>query len=208
MVTSPVRVPFRVGVKVTAILQLFPAASVAPQGFKLVTKAKSPLIVMPEMFSVAFPELRSLTFLAGLVVPTSLFGNVRDVGVRVTTGPPPAVIVSCIVVVCVTVPDVPIMVTVDVPLVAVPLTVRVRVLVVVVGFGENPADTPFGSPEALKLTLPLKPFTGTTVMRLVPLLPCARLTVLGFAVRLKSGPATIVTGIPFDSMPLATAYKV
>ena len=44
-------------------------------------------------------------------------------------------------------------------------------LVVVVGFGLNPAVTPFGNPEALKVTLPLKPFTGLTVMVLVPLLP-------------------------------------
>ena len=94
MVTAPVRVPVWVGVNVTAILQLFPAASVAPHGFGLVARAKSPLIVMPEMFRVALPELRTFTFLDALVVPTSLFGNVRDAGVRVTIGALPAVMVS------------------------------------------------------------------------------------------------------------------
>jgi hypothetical protein len=37
IVRFPVRAPSWVGVKVTLILQLFPAASVAPQGFVLVT---------------------------------------------------------------------------------------------------------------------------------------------------------------------------
>jgi len=79
------------------------------------------------------------------------------------------------------------MVTVTVPVAAVALAVSVNVLVVVVGFGLNPAVTPLGSPEALKVTLPLKPFTGLTVMVLVPLLPWVTVRVLGFAVRLKSG---------------------
>ena len=94
MVTSPVRVPFWVGVKVTAILQLFPTASVAPHGLVLVARAKSPLMPMPLMFSVAFPEFLSVTFLAALVVPTSLFANVSDAGVSVTAGPLAAVMVS------------------------------------------------------------------------------------------------------------------
>ena len=91
------------------------------------------------------------------------------------------------VVLCVKLPDTPVMVTVDVPVVAVPLAVSVKMLVVVVGFGANPAVTPLGKPAALKVTLPAKPLTGTTVMVLVPLLPCAMLNEPGLAVRLKSG---------------------
>lgn len=87
--------------------------------------------------------------------------------------------------VAVRLPDVPVMVTVDVPVVAVALAVSVKVLVVVVGFGLNPAVTPLGRPEALKVTLPVKPFAGTTVMALVPLAPRATLRVFGFAVRVK-----------------------
>ena len=57
--------------------------------------------------------------------------------------------VSWMVVVSVKVSEVPVMVTVEVPFVALPAAVRVRVLVVVVGFGENCAETPFGRPGAL-----------------------------------------------------------
>jgi hypothetical protein len=91
------------------------------------------------------------------------------------------------VVVCVKLPDTPVMVTVTVPVAAVPLAVNVSVLVEVVGFGTNAAVTPLGKPDALKVTLPLKPFTGTTVIVLVPLLPCVMVTLFGEAVRLKSG---------------------
>lgn len=59
---------------------------------------------------------------------------------------------------------VPETVTVEVPFVAVALAVRVSVLVEAVGFGENWAVTPFGKPVAFKVTLSLKPFTGTTVI--------------------------------------------
>ena len=109
--------------------------------------------------------------------------------------------------VCVRLPDVPVMVTVDVPLVALLLAVRVSVLVVVVGLGENPAVTPLGRPEALRLTLPLKPLVGTTVIWLVALLPCAILRLVGFAVRLKSGEEPIVTATALEAMPFATTYK-
>jgi hypothetical protein len=60
------------------------------------------------------------------------------------------------------------MVTVDVPGVALAATVRVSVLVEFVGLGLNPAVTPLGKPEALKVGLSLNPFAGTTVIVLVP----------------------------------------
>jgi hypothetical protein len=78
------------------------------------------------------------------------------------------------VVVCVKLPDVPMMVTVTVPVVAVPLAVSVNVLLLVaevVGLELNAAVTPLGRPEADKLTLPRKPFCGVTVIVLCPLLP-------------------------------------
>ena len=79
--------------------------------------------------------------------------------------------VKLTVVVCVRLPLVPVMVTVAVPVAAVLLAVNVNVLLLVVLDGLNEAVTPLGNPEADKLTLPLKPFTGLTVMVLVPLLP-------------------------------------
>ena len=78
-------------------------------------------------------------------------------------------------------PEVPVMVTVTVPVVAVLLAVNVKVLVAVAGFGLNDAVTPLGKPEADKLTLPLKPFCGVTVIVLVPLVPCVTVTLLGAA---------------------------
>ena len=88
---------------------------------------------------------------------------------------------SASVVVFVRLPDVPVMVTVDLPEVAVPLAVSVRVLEAVAGFGLNDAVTPLGRPEADKLTLPLKPFCGVTVIKLVPLAPWVKVKVLGDA---------------------------
>ena len=84
-------------------------------------------------------------------------------------------------VVCVKLPDVPVMVTVTVPALAVPLAVSVNVLVVVAGFALNVAATPLGSPDADKLTRPLNPFCGVIVTLLVPLVPCDRVKAPGDA---------------------------
>ena len=90
-------------------------------------------------------------------------------------------------VVCVKPPDVPVTVTVKPPVEVVLLAARVSVLVPVVLDGLKKAFTPFGKPEAVKLTLPVKPFCGVTAMTLVPLEPCVRLTLLGEAERAKFG---------------------
>ena len=68
-------------------------------------------------------------------------------------------------------PDEPVTVTVAVPVVAALLAVSINVLVFVVVVGLNDAVTPLGKPDADKLTLPLKPFCGVTVMVLVPEAP-------------------------------------
>lgn len=81
-------------------------------------------------------------------------------------------------------------VTVDVPSASEGLTVRVKVLVVVAGLGAKPTVTPLGRPDALKLTLPLNPFTRLIMIVLAPLLPCTILNEAGLALRLKSGLAT------------------
>ena len=51
------------------------------------------------------------------------------------------------------------------------LAVRVRTLVEVVGFVPKLAVTPVGKPEAERLTDPLKPLIGVTVIVLFPLVP-------------------------------------
>jgi hypothetical protein len=120
--------------------------------------------------TLACDELPGLT-VAGLDAPAErekLVGAV-DVTVRLS------------VVVSVRLPDVPVMVTVDWPAAAELLAVSVSVLVVVVLVGLNDAVTPVGSPEAARLTLPVKPPEGVTVIVLVLFPPCATLTLLGDA---------------------------
>jgi hypothetical protein len=80
------------------------------------------------------------------------------------------------------------MVTVTVPVVAEPLAVSVNVLLLAVLLlavllGLNDAVTPLGRPDADKLTLPLKPFCGVTVITLVLLVPCVIIKLLGEAER-------------------------
>jgi len=87
-------------------------------------------------------------------------------------------IVRLIVVVWLSVPEVPVTVIVDVPTVAVELAVNVKTLVEVVGFVPNEAVTPEGRAEFERLTLPVKPPDGVTVIVLEPLVPC-------FTVRLE-----------------------
>lgn len=95
--------------------------------------------------------------------------------------------VRLMVVVWVKLPLVPVMVTVAVPVAAVLLAVRVNVLVLVVLEGLKDAVTPEGNPDADKLTLPLKPLTGLTVMVLLPPEPCVTVRLFGEADREKSG---------------------
>jgi hypothetical protein len=65
-------------------------------------------------------------------------------------------------------PDVPVIVTVDVPVGADALDVSVSTELPVVGLGLNDAVTPLGKPDAVRLTAPLKPPSGVTVMVFVP----------------------------------------
>jgi hypothetical protein len=80
------------------------------------------------------------------------------------------------------------MVTVTVPVIAVLPAVSVNVLLLAVLLlavllGLNDAVTPLGRPDADKLTLPLKPFCGVTVITLVLLVPCVIVKLLGEAER-------------------------
>jgi hypothetical protein len=84
-------------------------------------------------------------------------------------------------------PDEPVTVIVNAPMAAVALAVNVTVLVVVAGFVLNDAVTPLGSPDADKLTLPLKPLSGVTVIVLVPAVPCVIVKLLGEAESAKFG---------------------
>ena len=82
-----------------------------------------------------------------------------------------AVTVRAMVVVAVSEPDVPVMVTVDVPTAAAALAVNVSTLELADEAGLNEAATPLGSPVAANDTLPVNGLTSVTVMVSVPLAP-------------------------------------
>jgi hypothetical protein len=106
-------------------------------------------------------------------------------------------------------PEVPVMVTVTVPVADVPLAVSVNVLVLVALVGVKEADTPLGKPEADKLTLPLKPFCGVTVMVLVALAPCVIVKLLGDTESTKLGvgedPGQLLTKLAALRVPIPVA---
>ena len=95
--------------------------------------------------------------------------------------------------VCVSVPLTPVTVTVAAPAVAVPLAASVSVVVLVDEAGLKVAVTPLGKPLAVKVTAPVNPLSGFTVIVLVPLAPCRTLKVAGAAAMVKSGEAGAVT---------------
>ncbi len=123
-------------------------------------------------------------------------------------------------------PDVPVIVTVAGPVEAALLAVNVRVLEAVALVGLNEAVTPLGRPEAARLTLPLKPFCGVTVMVLDPEVPCMMLRLVGDEERVKSGgsatvrasvavcvklpevPVTVTVAVPADAEVLAASVNV
>lgn len=91
------------------------------------------------------------------------------------------------------VPEVPVTVMVVVPVAAVAEAVNVRVEVTlpfaggVTGFGEKPAVTPLGKPEALSVVAELKLSWLVMVIVLVPLLPWVMVRELGEALMVKFG---------------------
>lgn len=91
------------------------------------------------------------------------------------------------------VPEVPVTVTVAAPVVAVALAVRVKTLVEVAGLVPKLAVTPAGRPEAERLTLPVNPPEGVTVIVLFPAVPCVTVRLAGEAESEKFGAAAAVT---------------
>jgi len=73
------------------------------------------------------------------------------------------------VVVAVSVPEVPVTVIVEVPGVAVELAVNVSTLVPVAGLGASTPVTPLGRPDTASVTLPVNPPVSVTLTVSVPL---------------------------------------
>ena len=82
-----------------------------------------------------------------------------------------ALIVRAMVVVAFKAPEVPVMVRLLVPPGAELLAASVNTLVPDVGFVPQDAVTPLGNPDTARLTFPLNPYWGVTVMVEVPELP-------------------------------------
>ena len=121
-----------------------------------------------------------------VTVPLLPRAMVKLFGAAVTVKVPNGFTVRTIVVVAVTLPDVPVIVTVLVPVFAVLLAVNVTTLDEVAGFPLKTAVTPFGSPAAVSVTLPVNPFTGVMAIVLAPLpTPCVIVTALGAAESVK-----------------------
>ena len=81
----------------------------------------------------------------------------------------------------------PVIVTDVVPVVAVALAVKVKALLPVVGFVPKLAVTPEGRADVDRVTLPVKPPLGVTVIVELPLVPCVTLKLLGEAESVKFG---------------------
>jgi len=96
---------------------------------------------------------------------------------------------------CDKLPEVPVIVAVKLPVGAVLVAARVSTLVPVVLAGEKEALTPLGRPDAVKLTVPLKPNSGVTVIVLEALAACWKLKLAGDAERAKFGGALTVRAI-------------
>ena len=96
-------------------------------------------------------------------------------------------------------------VRVTVPGVALLDAASVSVLVSIVLVGLNDAVTPAGNDDVDKLTVPAKPFSGATLIVLVPLLPCETVKLLGFAESAKLGAGVTINVI---DVPLLRPFAV
>ena len=121
-------------------------------------------LCMPEAESVTLPAKPLLGMMVMRARPLLLRPILRLAGVadKLKFGAP--LTAKEIVVELLTLPLTPLMVTVKVPMAALVLAVKVKVLVLVVLVGLNDAVTPPGRPEAERMTAPLNPLSGVTVM--------------------------------------------
>ena len=85
-VSAPVRFPGAVGVKVTLIVQLAPAATEPAQ---VLVWAKSPLVMTVRGVRAPFPVLVSVSVCGALGVETACPAKLRLVAERLTTGTTP-----------------------------------------------------------------------------------------------------------------------
>jgi hypothetical protein len=215
MVNVPVPVPvLAVTVRLLAVVaELGLNAAVTPLG-------------RPEADRATLPEnpFKGVIVTAAVVLNPSATVNVLGEAERLKSGG--GVTVSATVVELLRLPEVPLIVIVEVPALALPLAVNVRLLVDAAELGLNDAVTPVGSPEAVKFTVPAKPFCGAIVTVVELLAPWTTVRLLGDADRLKLGatltvsviavvrtrlpevPVTVTVNDPAAAEPLAAKVSV
>lgn len=126
----------------------------------------------PVAAQVTLPVNPFTSVTVSVVVPVAPGATVRAAGEAETVKLGVVVVtVRAMVVVALSVPEFPVMMTVAGPAVAVLLAVSVSTLEVVDEAGLNEAVTPLGSPAAANDTLPANGLTSVTVMVSVPLAP-------------------------------------
>lgn len=165
-----------------------------PEAVKAIDELKPPVAVVAILTRPRLP--RVMVIVLGAAARVKL--PVGPVTVRLT------------VVVWVVLPAVPVTVMVYVPAtVAEPTSiVMVEVPVPVIEVGLKLTVTPLGWPLAERVTGSLKPPVVVLVMVDVPEEPCATVTAVGLAERLKPPPAPVmVTATAAEGMPFATTNK-
>ena len=139
----------------------------------LVANAAVTPLGKPDAARVTDPEngLTSVTVMVSVPLAPCLTVRVEAEGFREKLPADAALTVSAMVVVALSEPEVPVMVTVDEPVAAELLAVSVSTLVEVAGLVANAAVTPLGKPDAARVTDPENGLTSVTVMVSVPLAP-------------------------------------
>jgi len=133
-------------------------------------------------------------FKVKMLVPAAPWAMLRVDGDAESANVGGAVMVRAIVVLLVSVPDVPVMVTVETPAATVPAAARVTPRGVALA-GPKVAVTPAGNAEAASATVPLKPLRAVMAMLLAPLVPGLTLTLAGVAEMVKLDGATMVSAM-------------
>jgi hypothetical protein len=185
-VTDTVVVAFSVPEVPVTVTEYVPAAAVLLAAkvslLEVVVVAGLKLAVRPEgnvpTVNATLP-LKPFTPVTVIVLLAELDRGTVKLAGEVASVNPGATTVSVIVVVLLNVPEVPVIFTGYVPTVAVAFAVKVRVAVVFVLVALSTAVTPLGSPLSARLTVPLKPFCGATVIVLLPLPACFTVSAAG-----------------------------
>lgn len=201
----PAKVPWMVMVEVPACAELLAKndSTVLPVVELGVNDAVTP-DGTPDALKVTAPvnPLMSFTVIVSVAPAFGETVTVFEAGVSVKLPEFAAFTVSAICALAVVLPEVPVMVRVEVPAAAVLLAVSVNALLLMAGLVPNEAETPFGSPEMERLTLPLNEPVSTIVIVSAPLFPSVndRDVLEGASTKLPDDFAAIVSAMVVEAV--------